>query len=277
MRRHRTIATGRRLGLPASHCSPRGCGGGGPGRRRRQDQRRQDRAGRAQRPVRASTRTCPARTASRRVKMADRRLQGEVRRQGGRQEHRGRPRPTTRTSPTSPTPRRRRCTTAQGADIILDVPTSSAALAVATSGQGQEEALHRHRRRRPPALTGKQCNKYTFHWAYNTYMLAHGTGTTVTQDGGKNWYIVYPDYAFGQDMTQVLHRRDQEAGGTVVSNDPDAVPERQLLDLPHQGAGLSPKPRRASAPCRPAATWSTSSSSTTSPGCRTRASAWPSA
>ena len=31
-------------------------------------------------------------------------------------------------------------------------------------------------------------------------MLANGTGTTVTQSGGKNWYIVYPDYAFGQDM-----------------------------------------------------------------------------
>ena len=31
-------------------------------------------------------------------------------------------------------------------------------------------------------------------------MLANGTGTTVTEQGGKNWYIVYPDYAFGQDM-----------------------------------------------------------------------------
>ena len=46
------------------------CGGGGPRRRRRQAHRRQGRARRCSTTSPASTRTCPARTPSRRVKMA---------------------------------------------------------------------------------------------------------------------------------------------------------------------------------------------------------------
>jgi branched-chain amino acid transport system substrate-binding protein len=42
------------------------------------------------------------------------------------------------------------------------------------------------------ALTGAQCNKYTFHWAYDTAMLANGTGAAMVTKGGKSWSIVYP-------------------------------------------------------------------------------------
>src|SRR5699024_10578384 len=67
-----------------------------------------------------------------------------------------------------------------GADIILDVPTSSAALAVA--GQAADnQKLYMNIGAATTELTGDQCNKYTFHWAYDTYMLANGTGTAVTE------------------------------------------------------------------------------------------------
>ena len=64
-------------------------------------------------------------------------------------------------------------------------------------------------------LTGAQCNKYTFHWAYDTYMLANGTGKAVTENGGENWQIIYPDYEFGQDMTESFSTAVEEAGGKV--------------------------------------------------------------
>ena len=84
-------------------------------------------------------------------------------------------------------------------DAILDVPTSSAALKVADVAK-EKKKLYFNITGATTDLTGKSCNKYTFHYAYDTYMLANGTGKTVTEQGAKNWYIVYPNYAFGQDM-----------------------------------------------------------------------------
>jgi branched-chain amino acid transport system substrate-binding protein len=102
----------------------------------------------------------------------------------------------------------------QQADIILDVPTSSAALAVANQAKTKKK-LFIDIGAGTTALTGKSCNKYTFHWAYDTYMLAQGTGATTVENGGKNWSIVYPDYAFGQDMTKSFSAAVKKAGGTV--------------------------------------------------------------
>src|SRR6266581_153771 len=85
------------------------------------------------------------------------------------------------------------------ADLILDVPTSSAALAIADVAKAQQK-LYINVTAATTVLTGKSCNKYTFHYAYDTYMLAQGTGVTVTQQGGKSWYIIYPNYALGQDV-----------------------------------------------------------------------------
>jgi branched-chain amino acid transport system substrate-binding protein len=78
----------------------------------------------------------------------------------------------------------------QKADVILDVPTSSAALAVAGQALAKKK-LFLNITAATTGLTGEQRNKYTFHWAYDTYMLANGTGTTVTKAGAKSWYIVY--------------------------------------------------------------------------------------
>jgi branched-chain amino acid transport system substrate-binding protein len=100
------------------------------------------------------------------------------------------------------------------ADAIFDVPTSSAALAVASQAKAKKK-LYFNIGAATTELTGKQCNAYTYHWAYDTYQLANGTGTTVTEQGGKKWTIVYPDYAFGQDMTKSFSAAVEKAGGSV--------------------------------------------------------------
>jgi len=125
----------------------------------------------------------------------------------------------------------------QKADIILDVPTSSAALAVATQAKAKKK-LFIDISGATTALTGESCNKYTFHYAYDTYMLANGTGTAVTQAGAKNWYIVYPDYAFGQDMEKSFSKAIETAGGKVLAKKPTEFPNTsgdfssQLLQAP---------------------------------------------
>jgi len=130
----------------------------------------------------------------------------------------------------------------QGADIILDVPTSSAALAVANVAKGKKK-LFMDVGAATTALEGEQCNKYTFHYGYNTYMLANGTGATVTKDGAKNWYIVYPDYAFGQDMQKSFTNAVQGAGGAVVRSDPAPFPNDNFSTFLLKAPTLSPKPQ----------------------------------
>jgi branched-chain amino acid transport system substrate-binding protein len=102
----------------------------------------------------------------------------------------------------------------QKADLILDVPNSAAALAVATQAKNKKR-LYINIGAGTTKLTGESCNKYTFHWAYNTAVLARGTAGTITKAGGTSWNIVYPDYAFGQDMNKSFTAEVAAAGGSV--------------------------------------------------------------
>ncbi|HEX6055383.1 MAG TPA: ABC transporter substrate-binding protein [Intrasporangium sp.] len=127
----------------------------------------------------------------------------------------------------------------QNADIILDVPTSSAALAVATQAKAKKK-LHINIGAATTALTGESCNKYTFHWAYDTYMLAHGTGTATVKNGGKTWSIVYPDYAFGQDMNKSFTSAIDGAGGEVQQSIPTPFPNDNFATFITKAASSNP-------------------------------------
>jgi len=111
------------------------------------------------------------------------------------------------------------------ADVIFDVPTSSAALAIAKVAN-DEKRLYINITAATTDLTGAQCNKYTFHYAYDTYMLAAGTGVWVTQNVGKSWYIIYPNYAFGQDMEKSFRNAITKTGGTIVASDGSPFPNQ---------------------------------------------------
>jgi branched-chain amino acid transport system substrate-binding protein len=128
-----------------------------------------------------------------------------------------------------------------GVDAIFDVPTSSAALAIATVAK-QQKKLYFNTGAATTELTGAQCNAYTYHYAYDTYMLAHGTGTTLTEQGAKRWYIIYPDYAFGQDMNKNFTAAIEQAGGTVGAADPTPFPNDNFSTFMTKAPNLNPKP-----------------------------------
>jgi branched-chain amino acid transport system substrate-binding protein len=109
-----------------------------------------------------------------------------------------------------------------GVDAIFGVGNSACALAVAglvktrnallmESGSGTTE------------LTNEQCNPHTFHYAYDNWMLANGTGTAVTKRGGKTWFIIYPNYKFGQNLDAQMRKAVVAAGGKMVAPS-DATP-----------------------------------------------------
>ncbi|CAA9245685.1 MAG: ABC-type branched-chain amino acid transport systems, periplasmic component [uncultured Chloroflexia bacterium] len=129
-----------------------------------------------------------------------------------------------------------------GADVILDVPTSSTALAVANLAK-EKKRLHINITAATTALTNDQCNKYTFHYAYDTYMLANGTGAVVTTDVGKEWYIIYPDYAFGQDMEKSFRAAIESNGGKIVLSDATPFPNDDFSTYLLKAPSLNPKPQ----------------------------------
>jgi len=68
-------------------------------------------------------------------------------------------------------------------------------------------------------LTNAQCTPYTIHYAYDTVALARGTGSAVVKNGGKTWFFLTADYAFGhaleRDTTAVIKAAGGEVKGAV--------------------------------------------------------------
>jgi branched-chain amino acid transport system substrate-binding protein len=54
------------------------------------------------------------------------------------------------------------------------------------------------------------------HWTYDTYALSNGTARAVVASGGKSWFTLTADYAFGHAMEAEIKSVVQKMGGTVV-------------------------------------------------------------
>ncbi|MDM9225660.1 ABC transporter substrate-binding protein, partial [Klebsiella pneumoniae] len=59
---------------------------------------------------------------------------------------------------------------------------------------------------------------YTVHYAYDTVALAKGTGAAIVDAGGKSWFFLTADYAFGHALEADTSRVVKEKGGTVVGS-----------------------------------------------------------
>ena len=66
------------------------------------------------------------------------------------------------------------------------------------------------------SLTNKDCNAYTVHYAYDTTALGNGTATAILKQGGKSWFFLTADYAFGTQLQGSAERVVKAAGGSVV-------------------------------------------------------------
>ncbi|HKR20109.1 MAG TPA: ABC transporter substrate-binding protein [Stellaceae bacterium] len=104
-----------------------------------------------------------------------------------------------------------------GVDAIVDLPTSSVAIAV------QQVAKERGKvtlisNGGSSELTGKYCSPTGVHWTYDTYALAHVTGKAIVQQGGKKWFFITADYAFGHQLQDDTAAVVKASGGTVVGS-----------------------------------------------------------
>jgi branched-chain amino acid transport system substrate-binding protein len=63
------------------------------------------------------------------------------------------------------------------------------------------------------SLTNEDCTAYTVHYAYDTTALANGTATTVVKNGGKTWFYLQADYAFGAQLQSAASKVVEANGG----------------------------------------------------------------
>jgi branched-chain amino acid transport system substrate-binding protein len=103
----------------------------------------------------------------------------------------------------------------EGVDVIVDVPTSSVALAVNQVTREKNKAFLVSGAASSD-LTGKACSPNTIHWTYDTWMLAHGTGSAIVKTGGKTWFFLTADYAFGHALERDTEEVVVKNGGKVV-------------------------------------------------------------
>lgn len=100
-------------------------------------------------------------------------------------------------------------------DVILDVPISSIAFAVSSLTKERNKILITSTGG-SSELTGARCSPNTFNWTYDTWSLAHSTGTEITRRGGKTWFLISVDYAFGHQLQKDTTEAVESAGGKVI-------------------------------------------------------------
>ena len=102
-------------------------------------------------------------------------------------------------------------------DAIVDVPTSSVALAVSNIASEKNKAFL-IASAGSSDLTGKKCTHTNVHWTYDTWALGNSTARAVVKQGGKSWYFLTTDYAFGHALERDASEAVTKAGGKLLGH-----------------------------------------------------------
>jgi len=89
------------------------------------------------------------------------------------------------------------------------------------------------------SITNEHCTPNHIHYVYDTYPLANGTASAVVNQGGKTWYILTADYAFGHAMEADVTRVVEANGGEIVGTlrHPFPTPDFSSFILQAQASG----------------------------------------
>lgn len=103
----------------------------------------------------------------------------------------------------------------QGVDMLIGGTNSGANLAMAKIA-AEKKKVFISIGAGSARLTNEECTPYTVHYAYDTIALARGTGGAIVKQGGKSWYFMTADYAFGQSLEKDTAEVVKANGGTVL-------------------------------------------------------------
>ena len=103
----------------------------------------------------------------------------------------------------------------QNLTMLLGGTNSGVALALAKVAN-EKKRVYINNGAGASALTNEQCTPYTVHYAYDTVALAKGTGAAVVENGGKSWFFLTADYAFGHSLEADTAAVVKAKGGQVL-------------------------------------------------------------
>ncbi|MFC0402475.1 ABC transporter substrate-binding protein [Paraburkholderia rhizosphaerae] len=102
-----------------------------------------------------------------------------------------------------------------GVDAVIGGTNSATALST-NQVAGEKHKVYINIGAGADTLTNEQCTPYTVHYAYDTTALAKGTGSAITKQGGKTWYFLTADYAFGKALEKNTADVVKANGGQVL-------------------------------------------------------------
>ena len=128
-----------------------------------------------------------------------------------------------------------------GVTAVLDVPNSASALAVATVARRRDRAAL-FSGAGSSALVGTGCSPNHLQWTYNTTALARGGAKAIlSQPGGRDWFFLTVDYAFGHALQADATQQVTALGGRVLGSAafPDSTRDFAALLLQAAASGAS--------------------------------------
>lgn len=126
----------------------------------------------------------------------------------------------------------------QGVDMIISGPSSGTSLAIATVA-AEKKKIVMVTGGVAAQLTNEECSPYTVHYLYDTVALARGTGTAMTNQGGKTWFFLTVDYAFGKSLEKETTEVVKANGGSVLGSvrHPLSTPDFSSFLMQAQASG----------------------------------------
>ena len=109
----------------------------------------------------------------------------------------------------------RRWIDSEHVDAVVDVPNTSVALAVNEIMRARDRVFLGSSVASSD-LTGPKCAATTVQWTFDTWALAHATGSTIVKRGGESWFFLTADYAFGQALERDASAVVLASGGKVL-------------------------------------------------------------
>lgn len=105
----------------------------------------------------------------------------------------------------------------EGLDMLVIGANSGAALALAKLAADKKKPMFAITAA-TARLTNEECTPYTVHYAYDTVSVARGTGGAIVDAGGKDWFFLTADYAFGTSLEKETSDVVKAKGGRILGS-----------------------------------------------------------
>ena len=102
----------------------------------------------------------------------------------------------------------------QNVDMVTDALNSAVAIAIGKVSH-EKNKLAMIVGAGSSRLSNEDCNPNTIHYAYDTYALGNISGNAVVKAGGKSWFFLTADYAFGHSLESDTAGWVKKSGGEV--------------------------------------------------------------